>query len=198
MQEKDKYLEKTKIIIFILFLCFSNNLIAENKKSEILDYNNSLKNSSALFLQTDGETIEEGEVFIGEKRIRLEYQSPKRLTIVLTPKKGMYVNHALKETQYFNTKKSFVDIFLKILTGKNFYEESFMAFSEQNILIKNDLLISDTLYKTEIIYENDPIKLRKIKIKEEDREIEIGFYNHNNLRTLDVRFFSLINPYLDQ
>lgn len=196
MQEKDKYLEKNSFVIFVLLLFSSTNIVAENIKLEIINYNNSLKNSSALFLQTDGTTIEDGEVFIGEKRIRMEYRTPEELTIVLTNKKGMYVNHKLKETQYFNPKKSFVDMFLKILTGEDFYENSLINLTDRNIIINSDLYISEKIYKTQIVYENKPIKLRKIKIKDDEMQIEIGFYNHNTLKTLDADFFSLINPYL--
>ena len=47
-----------------------------------------------------------------------------------------------------------------------------------------------------MVYENDPIKLRKIKIKESNWDFEIGFFNHNNLETLKKDFFSLADPYI--
>ena len=55
--------------------------------------------------------------------------------------------------------------------------------------------IDENFYKTQIIYENEPIKLRKVKVIENDRDFEIGFFDHNSLMTLNKEFFSLINPY---
>ena len=113
MQEKDKFLKKTSKVIIIFILFISGPLFAENTKLQLLNYNNSLKNSSALFIQTDGKTIEEGIIYIGSERVKMDYKKPKKITIVLSEKKGMYVDHELKETQYFNTHKSFVNIFFE-------------------------------------------------------------------------------------
>ena len=197
MQAKDRFLEKFKKLLFLILLFFiSNTVIADSIKSELLNYNESLKNSSAFFIQTDGETLEEGIIYIGSKRIKVKYNTPQKITIVLSEKKGMYINHELKEVEYFNTHKSFVKIFFKILTGQNFFEDSNITVLNNSIIIKNYFDINDTLYNTEVVYENDPIKLRKIKIKESDWGFEIGFFNHNNLETLKKDFFSLADPYI--
>ena len=197
MQVKGRFLEKFKKLLFLILIFFtSNTVIADSVKLELLNYNEGLKSSSAFFIQTDGETLEEGIVYIGSKRIKIEYNKPQKITIVLSEKKGMYINHELKETQYFNTHKSFVKIFFKILTGEDFFEDSDIKILNSSIIIKNNFDINDTLYTTKVIYENDPIKLRKIKVKENDWGFEIGFFNHNNLETLNKDFFSLINPYI--
>ena len=51
MQEKDKFLEKTSFLIFLIFIFFSQILVAETTISKILKYNASLINSSAAFIQ---------------------------------------------------------------------------------------------------------------------------------------------------
>ena len=109
----------------------------------------------------------------------------------------MYVNHELKETQYFDTNKSIVKVFLTILTGQSFYEKSELDVSDDQISINTNLEINEMHYKTKIIYENDPIVLKKIIILENEESIEIGLFNHNNLDALKKDFFSLINPYLN-
>ena len=148
-----------------------------------------------LFIQTDGKTVEEGVIYIGSERIKVEYEKPQRLTFVLSKKKGMFVNHELKEVQYFNPNKSFVKIFFKILKGDIFDENTYLNISNNSILIKNNFEVMDRLYKVDVIYENEPIKIRKVEVLEGQESFEIGFFNHNSLNSLDIDF-SLINPYL--
>ena len=44
MLVKDKFLEKTNLIVLIISLCFSYNLYAEDIHEKIYNYNNTLKN----------------------------------------------------------------------------------------------------------------------------------------------------------
>ena len=80
MQAKDKFLEKINLLILIFTLCFSNSLYAENIYNEIFNYNNGLKNSSANFIQTNNNYVQEGEIFFGTKRIKITYENPRKLT----------------------------------------------------------------------------------------------------------------------
>lgn len=195
MLEKDKYLEKINYLIFLVIILFSQGLIAETLKSKIIKYNNDLKNSSALFLQNDGDSLEEGIIYFGIDRIKINYTKPIKLTLILSEKKGIYTNHELRESQYFNTNKSYIKVFFKILKGDNFLDKPKML--ENFIELNHDFSLNNNIYKIKIIYEYDPIKLRKIIILENNQKIEMGFYNHNNLETYEKKFFSMINPYLD-
>ena len=87
MQAKDKFFEKINLFILIFILCFSHNLYAENIYNKISNYNNALKNSSANFIQTNDNYVQEGEIFFGEKRIKIIYKNPKKLTLILSKKK---------------------------------------------------------------------------------------------------------------
>ena len=195
MLEKDKFLEKINYLIILVVILFSQNLIAKNIISEILKYNNDLKNSSALFIQNDGESMEEGVIYFGIDRIKINYLKPKKLSLILSEKKGMYTNHELKETQYFNTNKSYIKVFFKILKGDTFSEK--LEISQNFIQLNDSFILNDDTYKINIIYENNPIKLRKIVVLENDQRLEMGFFNHNNLETFEKKFFSMINPYLN-
>ncbi|MDA9621061.1 hypothetical protein N9S51_01940, partial [Pelagibacteraceae bacterium] len=95
MQAKDKFLEKINLIILVLSLCFSHNLCAENIYEKIFNYNDDLKNSSASFIQTNNNDVQEGVIFFGDKRIKIIYKNPNKLTIILSEKKGIYINHEL-------------------------------------------------------------------------------------------------------
>ena len=195
MLEKDKYLEKINYLIFLVIILFSQGLIAETLKLKIIKYNNDLKNSSALFLQNDGDSLEEGIIYFGIDRIKIDYTKPIKLTLILSEKKGIYTNHELRESQYFNTNKSYIKVFFKILKGDNFLDKPKML--ENFVELNHDFSLNNNIYKIKIIYEYDPIKLRKIIILENNKKIEMGFYNHNNLETYEKKFFSMINPYLD-
>jgi hypothetical protein len=195
MLEKDKFLEKINYLIILVVILFSQNLIAKNIISEILKYNNDLKNSSALFIQNDGESMEEGVIYFGIDRIKINYLKPKKLSLILSEKKGMYTNHELKETQYFNTNKSYIKVFFKILKGDTFSEK--LEISQNFIQLNDSFILNDDTYKINIIYENNPIKLRKIVVLENDQRLEMGFFNHNNLEVFEKKFFSMINPYLN-
>jgi len=197
MLVKDKFLKKISHLIIIVVIFSSPTLIAKETLIKLLDYNNSLKKTSALFIQSDGKSIEEGIVYFGLNRIKIEYTMPKKITIILSEKKGVYINHDLKESQYFNTNKSYVKIFFKILKGWEFLETSKIRESKNIIELSKTFDLNDNYYKIKVIYENDPIKLRKIVVLENSNDFEIGFFGHNNLKTLEKKFFSMVDPYLN-
>ena len=95
MLVKDKFLKKISHLITIVVIFSSPTLIAKDTLIKLLDYNNSLKKTSALFIQSDGKSIEEGIVYFGLNRIKIEYTMPKKITIILSEKKGVYINHDL-------------------------------------------------------------------------------------------------------
>ena len=197
MQEKGKFSKKIKLLLFLIVFFKAGIVTANNIKQELQEYNMGLKNSFVFFIQTDGETVEEGVVYIGSKRIKIEYKEPKKISIVLSKNNGMYVNHELKETQFFNTNKSFVKIFFNILTGTEFFEKSKITSLKKNIIVKKKFTIDEAFYFIEIVYEDNPVKLRKVKIKEDEGGFEIGFYNHTMLEKQNKKFFALIDPYLN-
>ena len=196
MLEKDKCLEKTSYFIFLIFVFFSEVLIAETTITKILNYNSNLINSSAQFIQSDGLEIQEGEIYFGSDRIKMDYKHPINLTLVLSERKGVYINHNLKESQYFNTNKSFIKFFFKLLKDDGLVENP--KIEENLIQINDSFIIDDIYYQITILYENNPIKIRKIIILEGNQNLEISFFDHNSLEFFDKKFFSMVDPYLNQ
>ena len=196
MLEKDKFLEKTSYLIFLIFIFFSKVLVAETTISKIINYNANLINSSALFIQNDGIEIQEGEIYFGSDRIKMDYKHPLNLTLVLSERKGVYINHNLKESQYFNTNKSFIRFFFKFLKNNEF--ENKPKVEKNFIKISDGFVLDDIYYQITILYENKPIKIRKIIIFEDNQNIEISFFDHKSLRGFDKKFFSMVDPYLNQ
>ncbi len=196
MRARDKFLRKVSLFLFCIFLSPSMSFAQEDIAKKILNHNISLKDSSANFIQTDGATIEEGVVYIGDERIKIEYVNPRKITITLSKKRGMYVNHELKETQFFYTKKNFINIIFKILTGEKYFEISDLEFYKNTITIKNQFEIDNKIYFIESVYENNPVKLRKIKVLENEFGFEVGIGEQKKQEVFGRNFFSLIDPYL--
>ena len=196
MLEKDKYLKKINFFIIFFLIFFSFELLAENEILKLIDYNQSLKNSSVLILQTSEGDISEGTIFFGEERIRVDYSSPNKITIIMSEKKGAYINHTLQETQFFNTRKSYVRFFFNLLNNKAFINQSEISIFKDIIGVKSVIEIDENPYNINIIYENEPIKLRKIEITDGENKITIGFFNHKLNKQYKEEFFSMIDPYL--
>ena len=196
MQEKDRFLEKTSYLIFLICIFFSQSLIAETTISKIVNYNATLVNSSALFIQNDGIEIQEGEIYFGLDRIKIDYKYPQNLTLILSERKGVYINHNLKESQYFNTNKSYIKFFFKLLKGDEFAKE--LKAEEGFIKIYDSIILDDIRYQMTVLYENKPIKIRKIMVLEDNQNLEISFFDHKSLEFLDKKFFSMVDPYFNQ
>ena len=86
MLVKDKFLKKDKLLLFltIILLTFSTKILsasAVDKKNILINYVQNIKNFSANFIQSDGQTIEEGMVYVGKDSIRVESVSYTPLTL---------------------------------------------------------------------------------------------------------------------
>ena len=195
MRVKDKFLEKTKLIILIL--CFSQNLYAGDLYEKIFIYNDELKNSSANFIQTNINHVQEGTIFFGDERIKINYNNPEKLTIILSDKKGVYINHELQESEFFKTKKSYIKIFFDIFQKKHRLKNMSIKAMADQILIGEEIYLDNTWYTIRLVYENDPIKLRRLEILGNDDKIQMGFYDHNIENIFDKNFFSMVDPYLN-
>jgi uncharacterized protein (UPF0128 family) len=197
MQVKDKFLEKINLLIIVFILCFSHNLFAENIYEKIFSYNDSLQNSSANFIQTNSKYTQEGKIFFGKKRIKIDYKNPQRLTLILSDKKGMYINHGLKESEFFMTKKSYIKIFFDIFHKESHIKDMTVKHLDKQIEISEKIQLDDIFFNIKLVYENKPIKLRRLEIISDDEKIQMGFFNHKFENIFDKNFFSMIDPYLN-
>ena len=64
------------------------------------------------------------------------------------------------------------------------------------MLRKLETYLENNLYTIRLVYENDPIKLRRLEIISDDEKIQMGFFNHNKENIFNRSFFSMIDPYL--
>ena len=196
MLAKDRFLKKIKFILLFVVIAFQcNGGFSKNIIAELVEYNTNLKNSTALFIQTDGTTIQEGNVYIGEDRIKIDYEKPTKISIVLAQKKGMYINHELREVDFFPTKDGMTNIFFKVLLDNSFFEESVIVSKKNSVNVSKQYSFGDSVFDINVIYENNPILLRKIIFRENNYILEVGFFDHLTNKDFRKGFFSLISPY---
>ena len=122
-QVKDKYLKKQinfKILGFLFLVIFSKNLTAEELNSKIITYLQGLNSFSSNFIQSDGTSLEQGYIYIKDDNIRLDYTSPDR-TLKVSKEKGVYINHELREEEFFSSKKNIIKIFYDIFLNNDFF-----------------------------------------------------------------------------
>ena len=196
---KDKFLKKDNFyvcLIFVLFFSISFQAYSEESKSKIIDYTKNLANFSAKFIQSNGKTIEEGVLYIGETRVRIDYLKPSKISITMDKDKAMYINYDLDEVQYFNPEKSEASIFFEILKNEEFFADSNISTKDNNFLVKKKYSTNNINYNANLIFENKPFVLRKINLEYDGAYYSINFFNHNFNESFDKKFFSLANPFL--
>ena len=198
MLVKEMLLKKIRLLNFIIFLLLifllKQVLGNEAKKEEIIHYLENLKHFSSSFIQQNDLSIEEGELFIGEKRVRVEYSNPSKILIILDENKAMYYNYDLDEDEFFNPKDTSAWFFFEIFKNPNFFLKSEIRTKEKNTLIVNHGKFDEENNELIIYFEENPMVLRKIELKIGDTNILLSIFNHEFEKEFDNNFFKLINP----
>ena len=193
--KNEKYLSYLYIIVFLIlsFKVDSNT----NIKIKILDYLNSLQYFSASFIQNDNETLSEGKVYIGKKRVRADYLSPSKILIILDEDKAMYYNYELEEDEFFNPKNTNAWFFYNIFRNPYFFEDSKIIVKDKEIILKKTGFDNEeNKYLINVYFENSPVILRKIEVFINDAFLQISIFDHNYNEDFDKNFFKLISPQL--
>ena len=199
-QVKGKYLKnqinfKVLGFLFLVFL-FSNNLVGEELNSKIITYLQGLNSFSSNFIQSDGTYLEQGYIYIKDDKIRLDYTSPDR-TLKVSKEKGLYINHDLREEEFFSTKKNIIKIFYDIFLKNNFFSSLSPKESKKEIVFEKIIESESDKVHLKIFFESSPLLLRKIISKTESDLISISFYDHNYNNIFEDNFFSFVPIYLD-
>jgi hypothetical protein len=180
-------------------LCFFNkNSIALTDtghiKADILKYIDSIEEFSAKFIQTNGLTIEEGKLFLKNKRIKIQYEIPSKIDIIIAKNKAMYFNRDLQEVEYFNPKNSIANHFYMIFFNKTFFDNA--KFQEKNgyVYIEKETSLNNELIKVEIFIEQKPINIRKLQVTNSETTLTFSIMDTDLNPNIDNKFFSMINP----
>ena len=201
MQVKDMYLKNDKIIsifLLILLFVFSKKVYSDvTDKTKIIEHLDSLKYFSASFIQSNGNDLSEGKVYIGDKRIRAEYFTPNKILIILDKDKAMYFNYELEEDEFFNPRNTSAWFFYDIFRNPFFFNEAVIKRGDKELIIErngSDEDLGDYLIR--VIFENSPLILRKIEVLINGDPLLLSIFNHKYNENFDKNFFKLINPTL--
>ncbi len=197
MQVKGMFLKKIKFIYFIIFFVFIFNIAESNEKNRvklIKNYLNDLRYFSASFIQNDNHTLSEGKIFIGKSRIRVEYNSPTKILIILDEDKAMYYNYDLDEDEFFNPKDTSAWFFYDIFNNPDFFDNAQLTKINNNVVVEKIGNFEMGSFQIEVFFENNPFILRMVKLKLDQEYLELSFFDHNYNQTFNESFFKLINP----
>ncbi len=197
MLGKDMFSKKIKNvkIIFLLTLFIQNIAYANNQTVvDIVDYLKNFKNISVSFIQNSETDISEGIISIGDNRLRVDYEIPTKITIILDNDKAMYYNKELEEDEFFNPKDTNAWFFYDIFKNPEFFNDS-KLLSESNTLILNKKGEHEQInYKIKIFFENNPLLIRKIVLNVDENKMDLSFFDHKQNETFGKNHFKLINP----
>ncbi|MDC3131878.1 outer membrane lipoprotein carrier protein LolA [Pelagibacteraceae bacterium] len=190
-------LKKNKIFFYVIFciFIFSNTVSSEKSNIErIKVYLNQLEFFSASFIQNDNEIISEGNIYVGDKRVRVEYNSPTKILIILDKNKAMYYNYELDEDEFFDPNDTAAWFFYDIFNNPAFFNDASILKISNNIVLEKSGFTENEFFKIKIYFEDKPLILRSIKLFLENEYIELSIFNHKYNETFDRNFFKLINP----
>ena len=196
---KDKFLKKNKLNFFfkiILLIFFTKFLFANiaDEKDILINYLQNIKNFSANFIQSDGQSIEEGIVYIGKDRIKVDYFNPSKISIIMDKDKAMYVNYDLGEVQYFDPQNSAAGIFINIFKNNFFLDGAGIDIKNMNIFLNKEVIIDNDKFSLLILFEKNPYILRKIHIEYNNAYYSVALSNHNFNAVFDKKFFTMASP----
>ena len=177
-------------------ILFSKNLVGEELNSKIISYIQGLNSFSSKFIQSNGTYLEQGHIYIKNDIIRLDYNNPNR-TLKMSKEKGVYINHELREEEFFSTKKNIIKNFYDIFLNNNFLSSLPPKESNKQIIFEKMIESDTATFHLKIFFENSPFLLRKIISKTENDLISISFYDHNYNKAFEEGFFSFVPIYLD-
>ncbi len=191
--KNEKYLLFVLIIVF--YLIASKVYSASEDKAEALNYLSSLSDFSASFLQSDGENLSEGKVYIGKKRVRAEYLLPSKILIILAEDKAMYYDYVLEEDEFFNPKNTNAWFFYDIFRNPYFFEDGKVEVKNNELLLeKKGVDNEEKNFVIRVLFEKQPLILRGIEVVINDDILKLSIYNHSHNEVFDKNFFKLINP----
>ena len=200
MRGKGMFLKRTKsVFLFLIITLFpvqSVSLSNEENLEKIFNYLNSLNNFSASFIQDENDLVSEGKIYIGNDRVRLDYEYPSKILIILDKDKGMYYNYDLNEDEFFNPKDTSAWFFFEIFKNKKFFLDANSTLENKSIILSKSGYSFDEPYEIFLFFEDKPLLIRKIKLLFQNTEYTLSIYNHRLEEKFNDRFFKLINPEL--
>tara|TARA_Y100000741_G_scaffold336276_1_gene294779 strand:- start:175 stop:798 length:624 start_codon:yes stop_codon:yes gene_type:complete len=206
MLVKEKFLKtihklRNKFFLILFISClFSNSSISETKTtSDIAEYIIGLKNFKCNFIQANPDgSISEGTMIYSDKKIRIDYESPSKIIFIAREKKAMYFNKDLEEVHYFNPNKTAFNIFNSIFDLNNLSKDLYTIKIEESVIeiLMNNLNVED-IKVFKIIFQNNPLLLKKIIWEETSGKSVFSVYNIEKNPLTSKRTFSMAHPLIN-
>ena len=206
MWVKEKFLKtihklRNKFFLFFFIACFfSNSSISETKTtSDIAEYIIGLKNFKCNFIQANPDgSISEGTMIYSDKKIRIDYESPSKIIFIAREKKAMYFNKDLEEVHYFNPNKTAFNIFNSIFDLNNLSKDLYTIKIEESVIeiLMNNLNVED-IKVFKIIFQNNPLLLKKIIWEETSGKSVFSVYNIEKNPLTSKKTFSMAHPLIN-
>ena len=201
MQVKEVFLKqisrKSTIIVLLLGVLICVQILAEDlmpTKGSLNDYIKKSNEFSAQFIQASNESLSDGFLYLDNKRIKIEYMEPSKITLILSQSKAMYFNHELNEVEYFNPTKTIGNIFYQIFYDNDFFKKTKLMIQKNSITAIKNVEIEGEGVILSIYFEQNPLILRKIEIKKNSESIVFSISNINHNPNFDKNLFSMIDP----
>ena len=199
MQVRDMFLKNENCLfglVVVIFFLFSFKISANSdNKIIMITHLSSLKNFSASFLQSDGENLSEGKVYIGKERVRAEYLYPEKILIILDQDKAMYYNYELEEDEFFNPQNTNAWFFYDIFRNPLFFEDGTTVLKNNELILeKKGVNNEETDFQIRVYFEYNPLVLRAVEVNIDEENLKLSIYNHSYNEEYDKDFFKLINP----
>ena len=181
--------------VFIIFILKASILSSDEIEESIVNnYIDELKNFSSSFIQDNGGDISEGKMYIGKKRVRLDYNKPANLLIILDEDKAMYYNYDLEEVEFFNPQKTTAWFFFEIFKNKEYFSDADFNLNNNNLVIQKSGVSDGEAYNMKINFETSPLILRKIELKLNNNYFLFSLFDHKYNESFHKKFFKLIRP----
>ena len=189
-------MKSIQYILVIVFYFFAFKAYSASKdKVEVLNYLSSISDFSASFLQSDGENLSEGKVYIGKERVRAEYFLPTKILIILAENKAMYYDYELEEDEFFDPKNTNAWFFYDIFRNPYFFENGKVEVKNNELILeKKGIDNEEKNFVIRVLFEKQPLILRGIEVIINEDIIKLSIYNHSYNEVFDKNFFKLISP----
>tara|TARA_B100001121_G_C18684673_1_gene620128 strand:+ start:845 stop:1435 length:591 start_codon:yes stop_codon:yes gene_type:complete len=183
-------------IIFVTVIFFFSEFVhgQDNSNNKIINYLENLKFFSASFIQEENGSLSNGKLFVGDDRIRVEYENPTKILIVFSSDKAMYYDYELDEIEFFDPKSTMAWFFYDIFNNPNFIKDSDKKISENYMFFEKNGSNEFGDYIVKIYFEDKPIVIRKIALISENLSLNISIFDHIYNEKFNKNFFKLINP----
>ena len=109
----------------------------------------------------------------------------------------MYYNYELEEDEFFNPKNTNAWFFYDIFRNPLFFEDANIELKDNQLTLeKYGVGMEEKEYFIKIYFENDPLILRKVEVRNNQEFLTLSIYNHNYNEELNRDLFKLISPKL--